>query len=84
MANLIMKRVITKNFTYYQLGCPAIKYLLMGSEGGEDCSLKMTDFWDDVACSLVESDQCFRNAYCLHQGATSQKTVIFMLATKRT
>jgi hypothetical protein len=29
----------------------------------------MTIFWDDAPCSLVETDQSFRGAYCLyHQG----------------
>jgi hypothetical protein len=29
-------------------------------------SLKTTAFWDIALSSLVEVDQCFRGAYCLH------------------
>jgi hypothetical protein len=29
-------------------------------------SMKVTVFWDVVPCSLVESDRCFKGAYCLH------------------
>jgi hypothetical protein len=29
-------------------------------------SMKMTAFWDVAPLSLVEVDQCFRDAYCLH------------------
>jgi hypothetical protein len=44
----------------------------------------MTVFWDAVPRGLVEIDQRFRDAYCLHhQGATTQKTVIFKLAAVR-
>jgi hypothetical protein len=28
--------------------------------------MKMTAFRDMAPCSLVEADQCFRDAYCLH------------------
>jgi hypothetical protein len=28
--------------------------------------MKMTVFWDVASCGLVEVDQCFRGAYCLH------------------
>jgi hypothetical protein len=32
-------------------------------------SMKMTVFWDAAPCSLIETDWCFRGAYCLqHQG----------------
>jgi hypothetical protein len=30
--------------------------------------LKITAFWDTVLCSLIELDQCFRDAHSLHQG----------------
>jgi hypothetical protein len=47
--------------------------------------MKMTVFWDVVACSLAETDQCFTGAYFLHhQGTTSQKMSISILATVRT
>jgi hypothetical protein len=39
--------------------------------------IKMTVFWDIALCRLVE-------AYLRFRGATSQKTVIFILATMRT
>jgi hypothetical protein len=29
--------------------------------------MKMTAFWDNAPCSLVEVDRRFRDAYCLHQ-----------------
>jgi hypothetical protein len=46
--------------------------------------MKMTLFWDVAKCSLVEIDRRFRDAYCLlYQGATSQRTVIFILAAVR-
>jgi hypothetical protein len=46
--------------------------------------MKMTVFWDVAPCSLVEIDQYFRGAYCLHHqgthaGATSQETVTFII-----
>jgi hypothetical protein len=28
--------------------------------------MKVTVFWDDVPCSLVETGRRFRGAYCLH------------------
>jgi hypothetical protein len=52
---------------------------------GTIVTLKMTVFWDVAKCSLVEIDRRFRGAYYLsHQGATSQKTVVLLLATVRT
>jgi hypothetical protein len=37
--------------------------------------LKMTAFWDIAACSLIEVDQRFRDAYCLrHQGDFNNTT----------
>jgi hypothetical protein len=60
-------------------------------------NMNMTSFWDIALCSLIEADQRFRGAYCLHHqgdsfpwwwrqihGAISQKAVIFMLAIMRT
>jgi hypothetical protein len=39
-------------------------------------SMKMTVFWDVVLCSLVDSDQCFGGASCLHhQGALMMEAV---------
>jgi hypothetical protein len=29
-------------------------------------SMKMTIVWDVGLCSLIEIDQCFKGAYCLH------------------
>jgi hypothetical protein len=29
--------------------------------------MKTNVFWDVAPCSLVESDRCFRGAYCLHR-----------------
>jgi hypothetical protein len=29
--------------------------------------MKMAVFWDVAACSLVDTDQCFREAYCIHK-----------------
>jgi hypothetical protein len=29
--------------------------------------MKMTVLWNFILCSLVETDQCFRGAYCLHR-----------------
>jgi hypothetical protein len=29
--------------------------------------VKMSDFWDVVPCSLIESKRRFRDAYCLHR-----------------
>jgi hypothetical protein len=29
-------------------------------------SIKMTVFFDVAPCSLVDTDQCYRGAYCLH------------------
>jgi hypothetical protein len=48
--------------------------------------VKMAVFWDVAPCSEVEIDQRFRGTFCLHHqgGATSQKTVIFILAAART
>jgi hypothetical protein len=31
-------------------------------------TIKMTAFWDIALHSLVDSDQYFRRAYCIHQG----------------
>jgi hypothetical protein len=41
-------------------------------------SMKMTAFWDVAPCDLVEIDQRFRGAYCLHhQGdAISGKFIV--------
>jgi hypothetical protein len=37
--------------------------------------LKMTVFWD-VSCSFIETDQCFRDSYCLHhQGELMMEAV---------
>jgi hypothetical protein len=42
-------------------------------------SMKMTVFWVVAPCSLVEVYRRFRGPCCLHhQGATSQKTIIFI------
>jgi hypothetical protein len=53
--------------------------------------MKVMALWDIASCSLIEVDQSFRGAYCFHQyaplkhnGAISQKAVIFILATVRT
>jgi hypothetical protein len=51
---------------------------------------RMWLFWDVAPCSLVEFYQCFKGVCCLHQtstrlhGTTSQKTIIFILASMRT
>jgi hypothetical protein len=37
-------------------------------------SMKMTAFWDIALCSLVEVDQLFRGAYCLHHQADDTGT----------
>jgi hypothetical protein len=31
-------------------------------------SMKMAVFWDSAPCSLVDNDQNFKEAYCLHHG----------------
>jgi hypothetical protein len=54
---------------------------LMAFTFGSRTSTKMTVFWAVAQCSLVEFD---RRAYCLHHQATSQKTVMFILAAVRT
>jgi hypothetical protein len=47
--------------------------------------MKFRVFWDVALCSHVEVDRRFRGAYYLHhQGATSQKTLNFILAAVRT
>jgi hypothetical protein len=46
----------------------------------EDCCF----FWVVMSCSLVEVYRRFRGVCCLHhQGATTQKTAIFILAAMR-
>jgi hypothetical protein len=48
-------------------------------------NLKMINFWDIAPYTLTEVDRRFRYAYCIyHQGALSQKAVIFTLAAVRT
>jgi hypothetical protein len=59
-------------------------------------SMKMDVFWEVALYSLVDIDRRFRGAYCLFhqdyeslrvmelQGATSQKTAIFILVAVRT
>jgi hypothetical protein len=45
----------------------------------------MAVFWVVAPCSVVEVHQRFRGPFCLHhQGATTQKTVIFVLTAVRT
>jgi hypothetical protein len=36
------------------------------STSTEGVFMKMAVFSDDVPCNVVEIDQCFRGAYCLH------------------
>jgi hypothetical protein len=36
--------------------------------------MKVTAFWDSVMCSLVEVDQCFKDAYCLHHQGDDEGT----------
>jgi hypothetical protein len=51
----------------------------------ENIISKMIVFWDVAPCSLVEVYRRFRGDCCLHhRAATSQKTVIFILAAERT
>jgi hypothetical protein len=52
--------------------------------------MKMTVFWDVALCSLVEIDQSFRGAYCLHhqnlmieEVCTSETSVNFYETTWR-
>jgi hypothetical protein len=45
--------------------------------------MKMAVFWDVALCCLAKIDRRFGVAYCLHnQGATFQKTAIFILVVK--
>jgi hypothetical protein len=47
--------------------------------------MKIAVFWVVAPCSLVEVYQRFRGPCCLHhQGATTQKTAIFILTAVRT
>jgi hypothetical protein len=63
---------------------------LKAALNASDRCLNLTVFWDVAPCSLVEADQCFRGALKywsvstrLH-GATSKKTVTFILTAIRT
>jgi hypothetical protein len=48
-------------------------------------SYKTAVSWYAAPCSLVDTDRRFRGAYYLHhQGATPQKTAIFILVAVRT
>jgi hypothetical protein len=41
--------------------------------------MKMTVFWNSVPCSVIESDQCFRGAYCLHQQDFQSEQLVLWL-----
>jgi hypothetical protein len=43
-------------------------------------STKITVFWDIALCCLLESDQHFRGAHCLHQGDESHLITLMMEA----
>jgi hypothetical protein len=46
---------------YYTEQSNYVKFHVLVAAG-----MKMIALWDIVLCSLVEVDQCFRGAYCLH------------------
>jgi hypothetical protein len=45
---------------------------ISGSHGGE---LKMTAFWNNTPCCLVEDDRRFRGAYCPHHQGNEMEAV---------
>jgi hypothetical protein len=43
--------------------------------------LKMTVFWDVALCGLVETDQRFRGAYCLHRQGNECPSQVFLICS---
>jgi hypothetical protein len=36
--------------------------------GSHGWSMKITVFWNTAPCGMVDTDRCFEDAYCRHQG----------------
>jgi hypothetical protein len=79
-----MNKMNTKNEGFYNFfsgGGAQFSSLPHAQETLVTALIKMTVFWDVTPCSLVETDQCFRGAYCLcHQRNKSLFGMLMMEA----